>query len=278
MHSYGITIMATKRIRAVLTLAVCLLALPAAAETVRAAGTGMGLALVRLLAEQYRREHPDAGVLVPQSVGTAGAVRGLASGKVDVGIMARSLRAGEVEGGVSIPICRTPLVFFINAGRKDVALSHRDLPALFGNSLPSFTGGEVRALLRPASDAGFIRLLEIYPDLAPMVTAARDARGANLALTDQDAMDAVEASHSLVAFGAFAPLLAEKRKLVAVPLDGVEPNVEALESGRYSHDVPVVLALAARPSAEARAFVEYARSPAAAALLRANGCLPAAGR
>lgn len=264
--------------RIVVALAACLLVQPAAAETVRAAGTGIGIAVVRLLAEHYQQDHPATPILVPASVGTSGAVKGLAAGKVDVGILARPLRPDEVEGGISIPICRTPLVFFTNAGRRDVALGRRDLPALFANALPSFAIGEVRVLLRPATDAGFIRLLQIYPDLAPAVAMARDARGANLALTDQDAMDAVEASRSLVAFGALAPLLAEKRKLVAVPLDGVMPDLEALASGRYAHDVPLVLALPPKASAEARAFVEYARSPAAAPLLRANGCLPATSR
>ncbi|BAE51509.1 substrate-binding domain-containing protein [Paramagnetospirillum magneticum] len=255
-------------------LAIGLLAVPAHAEPIRAAGTGMGLALVRLLAERYQQDHPGISVWIPESVGTAGAVRGLQSGKVDVGILARPLKPGEVEGGVSHLVCRTPLVFFTNAARQDVTLGRSDLAALFGNSLPAFPKGEVRALLRPASDAGFVHLIEIYPDLAPAVSAARDARGANLALTDQDAMEAVEISRSLVAFGAFAPLVAEKRKLVAVPLDGVMPGVDTLESGRYPHALPLVLGLAPKASAEARAFVDFARSPAAATLLRANGCLP----
>lgn len=257
-----------------LGMALCLLAVPTRAEPIRAAGTGMGLALVRLLAERYQQEHPGISVWVPESVGTAGAVRGLQSGKVDVGILARPLKPGEVEGGISHLVCRMPLVFFTNAARQDVRLERSDLPALFSHSLPAFPKGEVRVLLRPASDAGFVRLVEIYPALAPVVSAAREARGANLALTDQDAMDAAEASRSLVAFGAFAPLLAERRKLVAVPLDGVMPGVDTLESGRYPHALPLVFGLAPNAPAEVRAFVDFARSPAAATLLRANGCLP----
>ena len=253
-------------------------AVPAQAETVRAAGSGIGIALTRLLAEQYQREHPGTLIWIPESVGTAGAVKGLAAGKIDLGILARPLKPGEVGGGESFPVCRTLLVFFTNAGRKDVSLTRRDLSALFNNSLPPFPNGEVRALLRPATDAGFVRLLEIYPDLAPALSAARDARGANMALTDQEAMDTTEASRSMVSFGAYAPLLAEKRKLVAIPLDGVMPGVEALESGRYPHDLPLVFALPANASAAARSFVDYARSSAAAPLLRANGCLPSVGR
>ncbi|WP_068435290.1 PstS family phosphate ABC transporter substrate-binding protein [Magnetospirillum sp. XM-1] len=269
--------MSLRRFGLAFGVAASLLAMPARAETVRAAGTGIGIAMVRLLAEQYRRDHPDTPVWVPESVGTAGAVKGLATGKLDVGILARPLKAGEVEGGASVPICRTPLVFYINAERRDVALNRRDLPALFANALPPFPGGEVRVLLRPPSDTGFIRLLEAYPDLAPTVTAARDARGAVLALTDQEAMDAVETSRTLLTFGAFAPLLAEKRKLIAVPLDGVAPSLETLENGHRLPEVPLVLALPPSPSAQARAFVDYARSPAASSLLRASGCLPVTG-
>ncbi|WP_145980767.1 PstS family phosphate ABC transporter substrate-binding protein [Magnetospirillum sp. ME-1] len=252
-------------------------AMPSRAETIRAAGTGVGIAIVRQLAEQYRRDHPDTPIWVPESVGTGGAVKGLAAGKLDVGILARPLKSGEVEGGASVPICRTPLVFYINAGRRDVTLSRRDLPALFANALPPFPGGEVRVLLRPSTDTGFIRLLETYPDLVPAVTAARDARGAVMALTDQDAMEMVEASRTLLTFGAFAPLLAEKRKLIAVPLDGVAPSRETLESGHPFPEIPLVLALPPSATAQARAFVDYARSPAASALLRANGCIPVSG-
>lgn len=250
---------------------------PASAETVRAAGTGMGLALVRLLAEQFGREHPGSPVWVPQSVGSSGAVKGLAAGKLDVGILARPLAPGEVAGARSVELCRTPLTFFVNAARSDVTLSQSDLEALFASRLPAFSGGEVRMLLRPANDTNFIRLLEFYPQLAPVVATARGMRGANLALTDQDAMDTVEASHSLVGFGPLAPILAEKRDLVPVPLDGVLASAETLASGRYPHDVTLVLALSPNASADARAFVAYAKSPAAAPLLRANACLPVAG-
>jgi phosphate transport system substrate-binding protein len=244
---------------------------------VRAAGSGAGIGVVRLLAERFGAAHPGVAVVVPESVGTSGAVRGLAAGKVDLGILARPLKPGEVDGARSLVVCRTPLVFFTSRQRGDVALSRRDLPALFTGTLAPFGGGEVRPLLRPASDGSTLGLLEYFPELASAVEAARGMRGVNLALTDQDAMDAVEASGSLVGFGAYAPLPAEGRRLVAVPLDGVTPGVEALETGRYPYAAPIVLALPADPAPGARAFVDFALSPAAAPVLRANGCLPAGG-
>ncbi|MBI3445296.1 MAG: substrate-binding domain-containing protein [Magnetospirillum sp.] len=266
------------RLSAAVGLALCIAVPSSQAQTVRAAGTGIGIALVRILAESYERDHPGAKILVPESVGTGGAIKGLESGKIDVGILARPLAAGEVEQGVAITLCRTALVFFTSAARKDVSLTRQDLPALFTASLPAFAAGEVRMLLRPPTDTGFIRLVESFPELSPVIAAAREARGANLALTDQDAMDAVEASRSLVAFGAMAPLLAEKRKLSVIALDGITPGIAGLENGRYPYFLPVVLALGSKSSEGARRFLDYAVSAAAAPVLRANGCLPATAR
>lgn len=260
-----------------LAVAVCAAGGACAQEVTRAAGTGLGIALVRQLAEQYRREHPGPAMVIPDSTGTSGAIKGLAVGRLELGILARPLKPGEVEGGVSVPLCRTPLVFFTSAVRRDVSLTRAGLPALFAGSLPPFARGEVRMLLRPATDTEFIRLLEIFPEIAPAVAAAREARGAVLALTDQETMDAVETSRSLVAFGALTPILAERRKLVVVPMDGLVPGPDALETGRWPHAVPLLLGLPAKPTDEAKAFVRWASSPSAAPLLRAAGCLPVPG-
>lgn len=255
-------------------MALCLTTTALADEVVRVGGTGMGIALVRKLAAAYRAEHPGHPIWIPESIGTSGAVKGLAAGRLDVGILARPLKPGEVDGAVSVQVCRTPLVFFTSSRRRDISLTRAALPALFANTLPPFSQGEVRMLLRPATDTEFIRLLEIYPEIAPAMATAREARGAVLAVTDQEAMDAVENSRSLVGYGALAPMTAEGRALTVVPMDGLTPGVEALESGRHLHDLPLHLALPAHSTEEAKAFVAYARSPAAAALLQANGCLP----
>lgn len=248
-----------------------------AAEPLRIAGTGSGVALMRILAGAYRNANPGAETWTPESVGSSGAIRGLEAGKLDVGIILRPLKAGELPGGRSVEICRTALVFFTAASRSDVVLRRNDLNALFSSTLPPFPRGEIRPLMRPPSETSSVLLQGYFPETAAAVEQARQYRGAVLALTDQDAMDLVEGSTSLVAFGALTPILAEHRKLIVVPFDGHEASPENIVNGSYPYWVPMTLVVGPNTTVQAAGFIDFARSAAAAPILHANGCYPVVG-
>lgn len=248
---------------------------PAVADELRIGGTGAGLALSQALGDAFKQQHPGVEIWIPESLGTSGGIKALAAGKLDLAVTARSLKAGEVENGESVALCRTPWVFFAHASRTDVGLTQADVVKLFDASLAPFSQGEVRPLLRPANESGFIYLEKVVPGLSQAIETARQNRGAVLAMTDQEAMSMVEVGPSLVGFGAMAPVLAEQRRLRVVPLDGLDPV-------RLSPDYPywADLYMAAGPgsSALARAFLDFLATETAAEVLRRNGCLPGDGK
>ncbi|MBR9970285.1 substrate-binding domain-containing protein [Magnetospirillum sulfuroxidans] len=247
---------------------------PLAAQNLRIGGTGAGLEISRVLAEEFARLHAGTTLWVPESLGTTGGIKALAAGRLDVAVTMRKLNPGEVEDGVSIAFCRTPWTFFAHGSRRDIRLSQADLPGLFQATLPPFAQGEVRPLLRPANETSVLYLQERFPELPPLIEAARQMRGAVLAATDQDAMDAVENGASLVGFGPLAAIVAERRKLRIVPFEGHD-------AGRMAADYPfwttLYLAFGPNSTAQGRAFVDFVRSPAAVSLLHANGCRAADG-
>ncbi|MCR6632385.1 MAG: substrate-binding domain-containing protein [Magnetospirillum sp.] len=259
----------SRRLMAALIL-LCLGDAVAQAETLRVGGTGSGLAVARALFEAFRTGYPDVELWMPESVGTRGAVLGLEGGKLDVGVLQRPLRADEVPGGRAQELCRTPFVFFVASARTDLQFSRDTLGELYAGTLAS----NLRPVLRPEQESSTIQLLGYFPELKAPVEAARQRRGRVLALTDQDAMDAAEQSPSLVGVGALAPLVAERRRLIPVPLDGVAPSIDSLAAGHYPYASQLLLAVGPSPSAAATAFLDFVAGPAAAAMLRANGCLP----
>ncbi len=247
------------------------LSLPACAQNLRVGGTGIGLEMGRDIAAGFAKQHAGVDFWMPESLGSGGGIKALAAGRLDVAISTRPLKEGEVKGGQSVALCRTPWVFYSHASRSDVALTRADLPSLFLSTLSPFVRGEVRALLRPASESGFQYLEKTFPELKPAIEQARQNRAATEAITDQEAMVEVEQSRSLVGFGALAPIIAEKRKLHVVPLDGVDPKKMNAD---YPHWSALYLLVGEDSSAHGRAFVDYARSGAVEGLLRSNGCLP----
>lgn len=244
---------------------------PAWAQNLRIGGTGVGMELSRGLAADFAQEHGGTEFRMADSLGSGGGIKALAAGRLDVALSMRPLKDGEVAGGASVALCRTPWVFYSHARRVDVALRRQDLLSLFAASLPPFPQGEVRPLLRPANESGFQYLESTFPELKPAIEAARSNRAAVEAVTDQEAMGAVEQGLSLVGFGALAPIIAERRKLHVVSLDGVDPT---RLSADYPHWSSLYLLVGPASSAQGRAFVDYAVSAKAAAKLRANGCLP----
>ena len=245
--------------------------LPAIAQNLRVGGTGMGLELVRNIAMGFAKHQAGVELWMPESLGSGGGIKALAAGRLDVAISSRPLKEGEVKGGQSVELCRTPWVFYSQASRSDVALTRADLPSLFLSTLPAFVHGEVRVLLRPASESGFQYLEKSFPELKPAIEQGRHNRAAIEAITDQEAMLAVEQSRSLIGFGGLAPILAEKRKLHVVPLDGVDPKKMGED---YPHWSALYLLVGEGSSVQGRAFVDYARSNQMRDLLRSSGCQP----
>lgn len=242
------------------------------AEPVRIGGSGSGLALTRALFEAFHRTHPQFELWMPDSVGTGGAIRGLEAGGFDIGVLLRPLGAGELPGGRAVEICRTPFVFFVSATRSDVRLGRDGLADLFLGQSPY----NLRPVLRPEQETNSNVLLGYFPGLAEPIRYARQQRGRVIVLTDRETMDVVEQSSSLIGAGAYAPLVAERRRLLPVPLDGVAPTLDNLASGRYPYASQILLAVGPTPAPAAMAFVAFATSPEAGPVLRENGCLPGA--
>jgi ABC-type phosphate transport system substrate-binding protein len=57
-------------------------------------------------------------------------------------------------------------------------------------------------------------------------------------------------------------------------LDGVQPSVENMQAGKYTLRTNMQLITSAQPSAVARRFIAFTRTPQAQQLIRENGGVP----
>lgn len=262
----------TRRLLALL-LAGCMAASGAAAQELKIGGTGAGLATMELLGDAFKRQNPGVVIEVLPSLGSGGGVKALLAGAVQVAVIARPLQDKEVAAGASAQeFGRTPFVFATHRSTRARGISVSDLVDVYAGRQESWPDGTpIRLVLRPVGDSDSEALKAISPAMRAAKTAAEQRKGMFFAVTDQDAADALEKMPGSLGPTSLALVLGERRELKVLALDGVMPDVRSLAAGSYPLYKTMLLATGPKSSAAAKAFVEFARSPAAREILVKNG-------
>jgi phosphate transport system substrate-binding protein len=245
-----------------------------ASETVRIGGTGGALELLRLAAKPLRASENMTIEVLP-SFGTAGALRAVTVGAIDIAISARALTPQETNPGlIEVPFARTPLVF-ITSHPNPEPLTTRDLVAAFAAQDPRWPdGSRVNLILRPRSDSDTELMCQFLPGMREALKAARQRPDLPIAATDQDSIDLAERLPGSLVQAGFGQIVSEKRNLRFVVLDGVAPSLETMQDGRYPHQKTFAIAYAPSRSGPAERLLTYLRSPSGTALMREAGFLP----
>jgi phosphate transport system substrate-binding protein len=216
-----------------------LLSFPARGKHLRivASGTGSAVGCMRLVADQIARAAAHLVVEVMPAVGSRGALRALADGRLDVALSNFAPLPQHVNQVpvVAFEYARTPFVIAVRRGTGLATLDSAELPGLFvpGARFPS--GARARPVLRPSDDVDNELLGRFSPGVAEALARASRQPGMLTAGTDSDAADLIEKTEG--AFGAttLGQIISERRPLDALVIDGKEPSVDNLRTGQYPH-------------------------------------------
>lgn len=256
---------------------ILLAAAPARAEPrVRITGTGTALGAMRQLTAAYAEANPGERAEVLPSVGSAGALKAVAEGALDVALSGRPLEPRERGLGlVERAYARTPFLFAVGK-RVDVrTVTRNDLARLYRGDLDRWPNGErARLVLRPRADADTRLLRAISPEMAEAVEASFHRDGMLVAATNQECDAILARTPGAVGPSTLTQLVTESRALTPLALDGVEPTLANLASGVYPLAKTLYAVVGPRPSERARRFVAFLGSPEARRILERTGNLP----
>ncbi len=245
----------------------------AVAATIRVSGTGGAIATIRILAEEFRRIHPDTRVVVMPSIGSGGAIKAVLDGTLDVGVTSRPANGAEcARGCVARLYARTPFVFGVNRDVTETRVSLADVADIYAGKKDRWDNGtRLRVVVRPAGESDVAMLKAMSPEMNAAVEWAQRREGMIVALTDQDSADAIEKIPG--AFGALtlSLVVSEKREIRVLALDGIVPSVRTLRDGSYPYAKTFYLVTKRRTPAAVRQFVNFVQSPAVKAILSKNG-------
>lgn len=264
-------------LRAALVLVALLCAGPArGVEVVRVTGTGSALGAITRAARAYEQRRPGTRVQILPSVGTAGAIKAVAAGAIELAVAGRALRPEERDRGLSaLPVAYSPFVFAAGPRAGATAIGLSDLVRMYAGEQQSWPGGErVRPVLRPAGDADSAYVRSISPLLAAAYDAAFARGGMPMAATNQESDGLAARTPGALAVTTLAQLVTEPHGLTPLAWEGVEPTLANLAAGRYPLWKPFYAVVPGAVPERTRRFLDFLGSPEGRAILQAAGCLP----
>lgn len=157
-----------------------------------------------------------------------------------------------------------------NQGAEDLTLDQ--LADIYGGSVNTWPdGGRLRLVLRPPRDSDTVLLKGISPALDRTVTRAQRRKGMVVAMTDQDSAEMIENTEGAIGTSLLSLIVAEKRNLRVLAIDGVAPSVQAMQNGRYPYFKTFRLVIPPRPGGPTQLFLDFMRTPVAREIIRKNG-------
>ena len=209
---------------------------------------------------------------VVSHMGSLGSLRALEQGALDLALISRPLQVDERMRGLhAVEYGRTPFALVTSMqgasglSRSQLAEMIEDPRATWPDSTP------VRLVLRPKSDGDFVLLASMGPLVELALERANARAGMVVAMTDQEAVDALARLRGGLGSCGLSLLLAGPPNLFPLALDGVAPTVANIENASYRIVNRMHVATMGPPAGLALELIAYLASPDGLALLAQLG-------
>jgi len=228
---------------------------------------------MRLLGAAFEKTSPGVDVQVLPSLGSSGAVRAVAAGAVEIGVMSRPLKAKEKRLPFdAVELSKTPCAFVSRRGVPVSSVDGRIIASIYkGETFLWPDGTRIRPILRPISDGDNTIVQKISAVMPAALDAARSRKGIVTAMTDQQNADLLEQTPGSFGLICLAQILSEERSLNILDYAGVRPGVKTLLNGTYSIQKTFFVITLEQASSVTREFLEFLRSTEAKGILERTG-------
>jgi phosphate transport system substrate-binding protein len=246
-------------------------------EVLRIGGAGAGLGTMKLLAEAFEKSHPGTKIIVVPSLGSAGGIKSLVHGQLDIALTVRALKADEQKPGiVSMEYARTPFIFAVNKNVKKNDITTRELELIYKRQQLKWPdGSQIRLVLRPKNDASTMIIQNISKGLEQALDELSTHPEMIMGVTDQEAADAIEKVPGSLGEVSLSQISTENISVKLLTFNGVKPTIDNLVKGNYKIFKPLNLVTNQNASsAIVKEFIQFISSANGRSILSKSGNLP----
>ena len=268
---------ALRVIRYILVILITAISLPTSSfgATLTLGGTGAGLGTMKQLAVAFNKHFPATSIDVRPSVGSAGGIRAVTEGMLDIGVSSRALKDEEITPVIKVwAYAKSPFVLAVHQKLPVTHLTFQQVLEIYDGSLQQWEDGTtVRVILRSINETDTVILKQFIPGMEAALAKAYQRRGPPIATTDQDIADKIQSIPGAVGTSTLSLILGENRPLKALSLNNVAPTVENIANGTYPMSKTLYLITQTRAKAEVQQFIDFIQSKEGTAILKRTGHL-----
>ncbi len=173
---------------------------------------------------------------------------------------------------VALEYARTPTVFAVSTKTRATAISVQQVADIYTGKLERWPDGTlIRPILRQPGDDNTRQIRSLSPLVDKAVEVAAQRPGLAFAFNDQEAADQIEKIPGALGVTTQALIRSENRSLRALSLDGVEPSIENIASGKYPIIKNFFMITKSATSPAVQQFMAFVRSPEGRQILEQTG-------
>lgn len=237
-------------------------------------GSSTMAGMIDELAKRFIKQHPGV-VIAVEAGGTGRGIKDAASGKADIGMASRALKAEEKQL-FALTIARDGVALAVHQSNPITGLTKAQAFDVFTGKITNWKtlGGpdaRIEVLTRKPGHAT-LELMSQYFGIAPEAIKAAQSVGDNA-----EAVQIISGNRNAIGFLSTGIVDDAKQKgatLKPLKLDGAMAGIGSIRDGSWPLARPLNLLTRTVPTGLAKAFIEYVLSPAAYPVIREFDYVP----
>jgi phosphate transport system substrate-binding protein len=238
------------------------------------AGTGDSQTILRMLAQEYNQSQADVEVVIPDSIGSGGGVRGLAKGRFPLARTARPVKEKEQTGNLKEHLFALSPVVFVSSSalNESGSLQSQQVLDIYSGKINQWDeiGGQSEPIYAVDREPGDSSRSVIEKNLAGFKELNSVAK---VFFSTPEATAAIAQHDNTLGYLPMSIALVQGLNIFAI--DGVTPDAQSVNAGTYPFVTRFYLVSDGEPVGNAKRFIDYLKSPEAIAILNENGLIPA---
>lgn len=247
-----------------------------AEDKVRVGGSGGMIPLLSELAKDFMATHKDKVIMVnQQSLQTKGGIMGVSEGRLDIGMANRAFKDDEKALGLTeIEIARVAVVIGAQKNLGLKAIISDNLCRVYEGKITNAQelGGANEKMLvitkseQDATKETIRKGIKCFKDL-------KEPGSITMIPTSPETARALSNSKA-IGFTDMVTVDEMKGAITALMLDGIEPSVENVKTGKYKLAQTYKLVIKGAPIGTIKEFIDYIKSPKGSKVIEANKAIP----